>query len=416
MLVGTKAKIMMECEKRNRIRRVCNGRVDHQTFFQNIHGDLLISGYGAASSLLLADMVCGYMRRGDMPTIVLSDRTELFHLLRQRQRAGEITRMMISDPADRNYHPFYGMSTQYLLRFIRMTGEELGFGILIDKMMQYAAAALNVVNASYPVSLPALVNLLQYDDNYIASHAVQVGLGRSVADTIRANQEAGNALRQTCETLEHIFEDVYTRGSDTKYNFQSGVLGDIAVMGFHIASSNQKTMNCYLKEELFCTLKRIQKIRVVVDEVPFDSQDDELLNYLFQMKRQQKIELVFVSRNASEVCSHTQTVFPNVLLFLHNSSVSTEALSDMLWGKYPHHYPVPVAAAPPAVVFTLKKALHWQIATEERLRVRAEDLYARPGFFTKSSDLLAVKSTANDIIYLVSSAVFLPEAEGSDFQ
>ena len=416
MLVGTKAKIMMVCEKRNRIRRVSRGSVDHQTFFQNIRGDLLISGYGAANSLLLADMVCGYMRRGDMPTIVLSDRTELFRLLRQRQRTGEITRMMVSEPDDRNYHPFYGMSAQYLLRFIRMTGEELGFGSSLDKMMQYAAAVLSVVNATYPVSLPALTNLLHYDDNYIASHALQMGLGNSVADTIRANQEAGNALRQTCEKLEHIFEDVYTSGSDTKYSFQSGVLGDIAVMGFHIASPNQRVMNSYLKEELFCTLKRVQKVRVVVDEVPFDSQDDELLNYLFQMKRQQKIELIFVSQNASEVCSRTQTVFPNVLLFLHDSSVSTETLSDMLWGKYPHHYPDPVAAAPPAVVFTLKKALQWQIATEERLRVRAEDLYARPGIFKNGSDLLAVKSTANDIIYLVSSAVFLPEAEDSDFQ
>ena len=410
MLVGTKAKIMIECEKRNQIRRVCQGKTDLETLFRNIQGDLLISGYGAANPILLADLICSYTRRNDMPTILLPARTELFELLRQRQRAGEVTRMMFSDPADRNYHPFYGMSAQYLLRFIRMTGEELGFNIIMDKMMPYAAAILNIVEASYPVSLPAMANLLRYDDAYISAHALQMGLGSDVADVIRANREAGVALRRTCEKLEYLFEDVYTSGSDTKYNFQSAVLGNIAVMGFHILSPNQKVMNSYLKDELFCTLKRVQKVRIVVDEVPFEDQDDELLKHLFQLKRQQKIELIFVSRNASELCDRTRMLFSNVLLFQHDNPEATAAISEMLWGKYLFHYPVPVAAAPPSVVFTLKKALQWQIATEERLRVRAEDLYSHSGFFFSTSDLVAIKTAARDIIFLVPSSFLLSAA------
>ncbi len=41
-----------------------------------------------------------------------------------------------------------------------MTAEEMGYGIRIDQIMIYAADVLNVVEVKYPVSLPAIVNLL----------------------------------------------------------------------------------------------------------------------------------------------------------------------------------------------------------------------------------------------------------------
>ena len=58
----------------------------------------------------------------------------------------------------------------------------------------------------------------------------------------------------------------------------------------------------------------------------------------------------------------------------------------------------------------MKTAVHWTIAVHERLRVRAEDLYARQGIFIRGSDLLAVKTTANNNIYLVDSSIFLPKS------
>lgn len=411
MLIGTKTKVMHECEKKNTIRRVLDGRVDHRTFFRNIRGDILISGYGAANLHMLTDMVCEYMQRDDMPTVVLSVHTELFDLLRQRQHDREIARVMVSDPTERNYHPFYGMTPHQILRFIRLTAEQQGYATLIDQVLQYASAVLNIVALSYPVSLPAMVQLLQYDDDYISNYALQAGMGNMIADTIRANHEAGAIVRRICEKLENIFEDVYTSGTDTKYNFQSGAQGDVAVMAFYAVSPEQSVMNSYLREELFCTLKRTPKIRVVVDELPFADQEDELLQYLFQMKRQRKIELVFVSTNAAEACG-TQVTFPNVLLFQHDDHMATEALSEMLWGKYLYHYPAPMTGQPPSLVFTLKKSMQWQIATEERLRVRAEDLYARHCLFGSTSDLAAVKTTANDTIYLIPASEFLPQVYG----
>ena len=104
-----------------------------------------------------------------MPAIVLSGHLELFEILRQRQRAGGI---MISDPVTKNYHPFYGMNAQQLLRFIHLTAESQGYSVLMDQVLQYAAAVLNIVEASYPVSLSALTKLLQNDDDYISSYAL----------------------------------------------------------------------------------------------------------------------------------------------------------------------------------------------------------------------------------------------------
>lgn len=408
MFTGNKAMIMRECHRRNAVRRVCSGSVDHQTFFHNIRGDLLISGYAAANQTMLADMISEYMRREDMPTIVLSSHTELLDALRQRQRAGEIARVMISDPRDRNYHPFYGMSAQQLLRFIRMTAEELGYSILLDHVLQYASAALNIVSVSYPVSLPALINLLQHDDDFISDHALQKGLSSIVADNIRANHEAGIVLRRICEKMESIFEEVYTAETDTQYSFQSGVQGNVAVMALYSVASDQKILNSYLKEELFCVLKRTSKIRVVLDEMPFENSEDELLLYLFKVKRQGKIELIFASTNAGESVYGMQLNFANVILCEHEDPIATEELSKALWGTYMYNYLVPVAGRPAALFFTLKTTVQWQIATEERLKVRAEDLYAKQRFFMNSSDLLAVKTTANSNIYLIPSAVFLP--------
>lgn len=410
MFTGNKAMIIRECDRRNEIRRVRNGNVDHLTFFRNIRGDLLISGYVASDMTLISNMVTEYMHRDDMPTIILSAHMDLFEHLRQKLRAGDIDRVMISDPYDRNYHPFYGMTAQKLLHFINMAAEVQGYHPTIDQIMQYASAALNIVAVSYPVSLPALTRLLQNDDDYISSYALQIGLSNVVADIIRANHEAGINLRRICEQLQTIFEDIADEDAETKYNFQSGAQGNVSVMAFYYVSANQKIMNEYLKEELFFTLKRVPRLRVIVDEMEFDSsEDDELFKYLFKMKRQGKIELVFISRNACESAENMHFSFSNVVLSEHDEPAITEELSRALWSTYNYNYPVPVAGKPPALFFTLKTSVHWQIATEERLKVRAEDLYSRQGILGQKSDLLAIKTSANDYIYLVSSDKFMPD-------
>lgn len=411
--MGNKGMIINECERMNAARRVFEGRVDSASFFRNIHGDLLISGVEAGNHAMVLDLFCSGLEKNDMPTILLTSHPELMTAIQQKISAHEIDCVMTSCPANKNYHPFYGMSARQILRFVRMTAEEMGYSILTDQVMIYAAAVLNVVATKYPVSLPVIVKLLNEDDDFISEFALQSGLSNVIADNIRANHEAGIVLRRLFERLEEIFEDIYTPGSDTKYNFQSGAKGNLAGMAMYACSSNQRIFNSYLKEEIFHTLKRVPQIRIILDEMQFVDEHDELMKYLMQARRQGKIELMMVSQNVRETMhGDAELDFPNVVLFHHGTPAATDNLSRDLFGSYQYHYPVPVAGDTPHILVSFKRAVHWQPQIEERLRVRSQDMYARPGFFRGTSDYLAVKTTANANVYLIRTSEFLPAVAG----
>ena len=84
----------------------------------------------------------------------------------------------------------------------------------------------------------------------------------------------------------------------------------------------------------------------------------------------------------------------------------TEELSRDLFGTYQYHFPVPTAGNPPAMFFTLKKEIHWQMSSEERLRIRAVDMSGKQSVFGKNSNYLVVKTTANENVYLIDTEMF----------
>ncbi|NCC44884.1 MAG: hypothetical protein EOM18_15195, partial [Clostridia bacterium] len=326
--MSNKGMIIRECERLNDARRVFEGRIDSTGFFRTIRGDLLVTGGEAGNQALILDLICSCLEKKDMPTIILSSHPAVLTALQQKRDAQEITCIMTSCQAEKNYHPFYGMSAQQILRFIRMTAEEMGYSILTDQVMIYLAAVLNVVAAKYPVSLPAITKLLNEDDDFISEFALQAGLSNVIADNIRANHEAGIVVRRLFERLEEIFEDIYTQGSDTKYNFQSGAKGNLSGMAMYVCSSNQHIFNSYLKEEIFYTLKRVPRVRIILDEVEFLDENDELMKYLVQAKRQGKIELMMVSQNIKEsMYGNGELDFVNVVMFLHGTSAATDDIS-----------------------------------------------------------------------------------------
>jgi hypothetical protein len=389
------------------VRRVYGGKVDHVEFFRNIYGNFMMSGLDADNIPLLADLICEYAGRKDIPTIVLTGHRELMTELLMRQNCGKVDNMIVSDPNHRNYHPMYGMSNQQILRIIRMAGERIGCGMLMDQVLLYAASLLDIVATKYPVSLPAMATLLQEDDDFIAAFAMDMRLSNITADNILGNHEAGIMLRRIIEKLEEEFEMVYQPGNDTKYTFLSGVQKNVSVMVYSQNAGDQDLMNLYLKEELYAVLKSIPRIRIILDNVAFVDESDELLTYITQMKRQGKIELIAVSGNVKRMFFENLPDFENICMFLHENTVITEDISKALFGVYPYYYPVPVAGKPPAFLFTLKKDMHWQVNTEERLRVRAEDLYGVSTLFSKAVEHIAVKTTANANVYLIPKNVFL---------
>jgi hypothetical protein len=409
--MSNKGMIINECERMNAVRCVLEGRVDSATFFRTIQGDLLVTGADAGNQAMVLDLFCSGLEKNDMPTILLTSHPDIMTAVQQKISRHEIDRVMTSCPEDKNYHPFYGMSAQQILRFVRMTAEEMGYGILTDQVMIYAAAVLNVVAAKYSVSLPAIVKLLNEDDDFISEFALQSGLSNVIADNIRANHEAGIVLRRLFERLEEIFEDIYTPGSDTRYNFQSGAKGNLAGMAMYACSSNQSIFNAYLKEEIFYTLKRVPRLRIILDEMMFVDENDELMQYLMQARRQGKVELMMVAQNVRETMhGNAELDFPNVVLFHHGTPAATDDLSRDLFGTYQYHYPVPIAGNTPHILVSFKHAVHWQPQAEERLRVRSQDMYAKPGIFGRTSDYLAVKTTANANVYLIRTSDFLPVA------
>lgn len=408
--MSNKRMIMRECEHMNEARRVYEGKISSGKFFRTIRGNLLMAGNEAGNHKMMLDLVLSYLERNDMPTIVLSSHKELLTDLQvKRSTQGNIP-VMTSCPVEKNYMPFYGMSAQHILRFVRIVAEEMGYKVLNDKLMLYSSAVLNVVLSKYPLSLPALIKLLEEDDDSISEFAIQAGLSNVIVDNIRGNHEAGIVFRRLCEFLEEVFEEIYTPGIDTKYNFQSGAKGDVVVMAAYVCSFNQHLMNTYLKEELYCTLKRVPRIRVILDEMPFEGENDELLKYLLTVKQQGKVELILSVKNAGGLFQNQATLdFSNIILFQQSTPASTDELSRKLFSTFQYHYPVPVAGDTLHVIFSIKKAVHWQIQTEERLRVRSQDLFLRKKLFGTLSDYLAVKTTANDNIYLIRTSDFLQQ-------
>lgn len=220
-------------------------------------------------------------------------------------------------------------------------------------------------------------------------------------------------LRRLLERLEEVFEEIYTPGSDTKYNLQIGAKGSMTGMAMYVCSSNQRIFNSYLKEEIFHTLKQVPRIRIILDEMAFSDENDELLKFLLQSRRQRKIELVLVSQNIKDVMrGNMELDFSNIVMFLHGTSAITDEVSTDLFGSYQYHFPVPTAGNTPHVFFSVKKAVHWQVQSEERPRVRSLDLYARPLLFGKTSDYLAIKTIVNANVYLIHVSDFLPVSAG----
>lgn len=195
--MGVNGMVVRECNKANMDRGVSTGRVDYHTFFRNINGHLLMSGTNAGNIPMLADMACDYAARGDrIPTILLTGHLKLLEALKDRQSLGYIEHLAISGPSSRNFHPMYGMSTQQINRLIAAAGEEMGCGAILDKVFLYAASAINITSARYPVSLPALSALLKEDDDAIASFAGEMGMSNVTVDNILGNREAGIMFRR----------------------------------------------------------------------------------------------------------------------------------------------------------------------------------------------------------------------------
>lgn len=393
--MSNKSVVMRECDRANAARKVCDGNVDGETFFQKITGDLLMSGNYACDQDLIMKMVRSYTQQSDLPVVVLTSHSDLLEKLE------EIPGMKVFDEKHKDYHPMYGMNMQQICGLIRMAGEEWGCTSLMDKVLLYAMSLMEIVSTHYKVSLPAMSQLLTSKDDFIAELALQEGLSSVVADNIRGNQEAGLLFRRMVEHLEKTFENVAELSTETGQSIQMAGQPEVPHLAFYQYSQNQNLMNAYLKEELYSALQQTKKLRIIADEILVKDEKDDLLRFLVEMKRIGKIELILCSENARNVLGEEEMNFTNTCIFRHESVAAMEKVSEVLFGKYLFHYPVQTVGKPPNLFFTLKKDEHWTIATEERLRVREVDLYGQTGLFGTECEKMAVKIGQKNMVFLV---------------
>ena len=382
-------RVKQECEQKNLDRNVRNGKVCQDTLLRNVRGNMLISGRYAKELSLWEKIIQVYLERNDMPTIVLTGTKEV--LERTLSRPG----VVISGGGRKNYHPMYGMNKQQIWKLIQSAAEETGGNGTFQKMHLYAMAALDIVSAQYPVSLPALIGLMECEDEYIVQFALEKGVSERIVNTIYGNREGGILFRRVLEHLQRTFEGIALRNSETKYNMVAGAERGNLVMLLDQYSQNQRLFNSYLREELYALLQRNSKVRVILGEVFFVSKEDELLQFLMQMKRQGKVEVIICSEYAQEIVYGEQMEFENICLFMHGTTAATENLSEAVFGKYIHYYPSVSVGRPPALLFSFRRDERWSSQQEERLRVRAVDLNG------KREELLAIKLWNYRDVYLV---------------
>ena len=76
--MSNRGRITRECEHLNRKRNVFEGSIDNRSFFQNIRGDLLVSGESAGDQEMILNLVESCMEKADMPIILLSGHPGVF--------------------------------------------------------------------------------------------------------------------------------------------------------------------------------------------------------------------------------------------------------------------------------------------------------------------------------------------------
>lgn len=379
---------------------MCYGNVDSETFFQKIEGDFLATGKHACKTEFIESMVCESLAQSELPVVILNSRKELSKTI---ENIGDI---QIFDEEHKNYHPLWGMDSQAMLKLIRLAAESWGCHGVMDQVLLYAMALLEIVNTKYVLSLPAIAQLLTENDQVIANLAIHSGLSKVLADNITGNQEAGILVRRIVGNLIRTFENVAAEDSESEHNLLMTAWDVPAKLMFYQYSVNQQLMNACLKEELHMVLQKVRKIRVIAIEPLFKEQNDELLEFLMEMKRIGKIEFFLCSENAGTILKNKNVNFTNVCMFLHNSVQAMETVSECVFGNYLFHYPVKTVGKPPSLLFTLKKDEHWGIATEKRLCIRAADLYDNSGMFHREPEKLAVKIGQKTDRYLVSVEEF----------
>ena len=406
--MATKFQVDRECARKNQERGVnTKGKTSCSQFCRNIGTSTLLSG-GANWNMIRDSLVREYVKRNDMPTIVLTVVKDWTNVLEEIKHEKMIHGYMVSDSTHLNYHVFCGMRREQILQVIELTADEVRI-TRKDQVMNYAKAFMTILQSVYRLSLPAMLHLAKESDERICEIGRSKRVPEHVLDSFKSSREAGDMFRRLLEKLEVVFESVTDRSCSSHYSLLSGAMAKVPFMVFYQSSSCQPVMNRFLRLELENMQKHYGKFRVILDDTYFCSERDELLEYLMKQKRLCQMELVVCSINAPDMLKNDSNLegFESVAVFPHQLDATTERITAM-FKTYRHYETVVAVQKPGTFVLPHRASVQYTMQVSDRLKVRGQDLRPDPVKLFGGDFQVAIKQGMyTDKIELVSLDKFL---------
>lgn len=392
----TRMQAVATCNRHNNQRMVNHAaRFSISKFWQQSQGDFLLSGGSPElRQEILAANVVQCIQKGDRPVIIFSNSSNFVRTL-VPMLIGEQIQIMYSSASQRNYHFFYGLSDAEIASCFRDLAEYHGYTNLTE-LHSYIIAFLSVLRMQYSPSLPAMINLADRQDSYIANLGRYSGVPESYVELLDRYATAGTAFRSLLTELQNAFSTLSDSQTCTELNaVVSAVQGNLEYQnnGFcrrihliDVSTVDSRVINCYIAGEIGFLLRQNCSFRLILNDVNFNG-CDKLLQVLSSALSSNRCEVGVCSANPilSGLEERLLNCFYTRMILLDGSVLDPASLERLLntYGTYEHWEPIRKVNAG---WFSHPFADDWDMVHMTRARIRLEDI--------NSSD--AVVSGLND--------------------
>jgi len=306
-------------------------------YFASINGNFYITGDSNGMDQYRRQAILSSLVHHEgiknAPTIILSNDDQLKENLISNAVEGKLRRrLLVKSEEYADYHFFYGMEKKHVLRCISDVAQERG--IVNPDFDIYAEAFVNVVDHSFPVSLPAILNLMKYTNEEIVNHAAKSGLSND-AFSLRSAESASDAFRSVIQSIyKSVFELMNNKDVDTEFTIRKAINKNDVVL-IHNSFDSDILRICMAYELYQC---RGCQFNIIVDGVNFISNTDPLWKTIQTVSSSYNNVLAFTSRDVINMLpsGRLNGLENHIILKCSSENVASQYLS--LDGYYRHAY------------------------------------------------------------------------------
>lgn len=273
-----------------------------------------------------------------------------------------------------NYHLFYRMNREKILSFFDEMGKKCGYPNMIEAD-SYARAFMEILEYSYPVSLPAMIALADKSDKEIYEIARDHGVtARVLQDFERAvNRNGGDTFRGILNRVHSAMARITRYDCDTKFNMMTATRpGEPArVILINMNISDTYIFNLYMKYEL--DEIRGRQVSLIVDDIPVINES----GFMDSLKAIAINKYSAVGLCAGDIFNMIQMEdlrgFNTHCIFEHANNQSLTALLNS-YGTYHHAYVQETQVIPAGRLITFIPQRTYTKAFDVRPRIRIQDM------------------------------------------